>query len=49
MEAFDDHYPRPRRGCRLEHVQSWLKALILHMQPEHLRLITSLEEAMRLR
>ncbi|MEM2906138.1 MAG: hypothetical protein QW587_10480 [Candidatus Bathyarchaeia archaeon] len=45
-EGFDDHYPCRREGCSFTHVQRWLEAFILHRQPEYLKLIELLKEAM---
>ncbi|MEM4311554.1 MAG: hypothetical protein QXX95_04125 [Nitrososphaerales archaeon] len=45
-ESFDDCYPCRKRECSLEHIQKWLRAFILHKQPEYLKLIELIKEVM---
>ncbi len=48
-EAFNDNYSCRRSGCNLNHVKNWLRLFNLHKQPEYLKLITQLKEAISLK
>ena len=47
-EGFDDHFPCRRPRCTLTHVKNWLRAFLLHQQPEYLRLTALAKEVIGL-